>query len=380
MKTLKFIVVLICFLGFVHSAQAAKYHFRMDKDIYKTGETGFVTINVDTETKSANAYAGTVRFDPALIEVTSISTDRTIVTMWAQSARIDVQNGKISFKGITFNPGYKGNPGRIFGINFKAKAPGKMTFTVESFNILANDGKGTSLATKIVPRSITINGPVQSKSGVRISSASHPDQKKWYSKKTASLTWSSSDKDIATISYVFDKNPKTEPGTAAVTTFSSASQRNLTSGVWYAHIRARGKTKGWFVTEHFKINVDADAPSSNTITVLPRQSEAILPVIRAKAKDALSGIAKYEVIINGKLVSSSATIDNLKLKSLKTGKNAVEIKVYDNAGNFRTDKISVLYNPLVPAKKETTTTTNPAQPKAVTPIVPTKPKAPILFD
>ncbi len=384
MKYFQVIIVIVVLLFAPLSVKAAKLHFRTQKDSYKTGESGFATINVDTEGKTANAFSGTILFDPSIVEVSNISKDRSIITMWAQSATIDSINGRITFKGITFNPGYKGNPGRLFGFDFKAKAPGKMDFKIANFLVLANDGRGTPIATKGISRAITVSGASQTKSGIRIASSTHPSQSRWYAKKNILVAWSVADKDIETVAYVFDKNPKTEPGAVSLTNADSASQKNVTSGVWYVHVKAKGKTKGWFPTEHFKINVDLDPPLANTITVLPRLNESILPTIRAKAKDALSGVASYEVLVNGKIVVSAASIDSLKLKGLNIGKNTVEVRVTDAAGNSRSDKISVLYNPLV-APKQNSTTKTPVVPSVPTPskpkvIIPIKSKTPVRFD
>jgi hypothetical protein len=283
----------------VHNASAARLYFRMAKNSYTTGESDFATLNLDTQNKTANAVSATITFDPALIEITGISTDKTIVSMWVQSGAIDNARGTLSFKAVIFNPAFKGELGRLIGFDFIAKAPGKFPFSVANVQVLANDGKGTSISTSPVPRSISISGSIL-------------------------------------------KKPQVDP------------KKDTT-------------------------------PPVNTITVLPRQNESILPVIRAKASDAKSGVAYYEVWANGKKLTRATSLNNFKLSGLKTGKNTVEIKVFDKAGNVRTDKISVLYNPLKPKVTTPTTTptkpqtTTPVKPKTVTPVKP-KIKAPLLFD
>lgn len=238
-------------------AEAARLHFRMEKTSYKTGESGFATLNIDTESKTVNAVEATISFNPELVEVTKITTDKSIINLWVQSARLDANTGSISLKGVILNPGYKGNPGRIIGFDFKAKAPGTFPFTVNKMTVLANDGKGSSLKTSVTARSITVNGPAPLKNGVNVSSTTHPKQTVWYAKNSASILWSISDKAVTGVAYLFDQNAKTDPGTSALTTFKSALQRNLRSGVWFAHVR--GKTaSGWLATQHYKVQVDLD--------------------------------------------------------------------------------------------------------------------------
>lgn len=373
-----FLTVLFFILG-VSSTSAARLYFRMEKTTYKTGETGFVTFNVDTESKTVNAFEATVTFDPGLIEITRMSSDKLIINFWIQSANIDNVNGRITFKGIALNPAFKGDPGRLIGFDFKAKAPGKFSFNAVNFTILANDGKGTKLATKISPREISISGPAINRSGVIISSKTHPDQKKWYNKSNISLSWSTSEKDITAFAYGFNKNSNSELSTDSITKVTSTTQKNVSDGTWYAHVRAQHKTKGWLSTAHFKVNVDTIAPPVLTLSFAPRLNESILPTVRINSRDDFSGIVSYEVLANGKSLIKANALTSFKLKSLKVGKNVIEVKVIDAAGNVRSEKISVLYNPL--SSKESSTPTKPTNPVTPTP-TPTTPKInkPILFD
>lgn len=297
--TLILIAILIVFT-IPLKVSAAHLYFRMAKKTYRTGESGFVTLNLDTQRKTANAVSATISFDPNLIQITDISTDKTIFNMWVQSPVIDNIAGTISFKGVIFNPAFKGDPGRLIGFDFMAQVSGSFPFSLANFQVLANDGKGTPLSTTEVSKTISItglNGKVPS---------SQINQKK-----------------------------------------------------------------------------DTTPPSSNTITVLPRQSDAILPTIRAKATDAKSGIAFYEVWANGKMLTHATSLESFKLKNLKVGKNSIEVKAFDKAGNVRSDKISVLYNPL--STKKIPRIPTPTAPKPLIPnssIVPTpfKIKAPVLFN
>lgn len=371
------IIILFAALTLVpHDARAAQLFFRTDKTSYKVGQTGFVTLNVNTEKKALNAVSAIITFDPSLVEITKVSLDRVIVNFWVQSTAINNSKGTVTIKGIILNPAYNGTLGRIIGLDFKAIGPGKVQFGIVGFSVLANDGKGTALTTKGVGHSITVAGTAVNRSGISIASSSHANQQKWYNKANISVSWKALEKDILAFVYGFNKNSKAEMPTAGTTKATSTVQRSVTSGVWYAHVRAQHKTKGWLPTQHFKINIDLERPSTNTVTVLPRLSEAILPTIRASAKDELSGIATYEVIVNGKLLTSAKTVNGLKLSKLKIGKNTVDVKAIDNAGNARTSSVTVLYNPL-PGTKATPTT--PKTTPIPTPTTP-KIKAPIQFD
>ncbi|MCX6792642.1 MAG: hypothetical protein NTY12_01320 [Candidatus Falkowbacteria bacterium] len=361
-----FFVAIIMVTFFANSASAANFYFRMDKTAYKTGESGYVTLNIDTQNKTVNAVEAVVDFDPSLIEVTKYVPDKCIINFWVQSPAIDNINGKITFKGVILNPAYNGPQGRLIGFNFKSKAPGSMPFKATSLVALAHDGKGTGLASAGTNRSISIAGkPLASAANLALSSSSHPDQSKWYNKTTASIFWKA-DKGVTAVAYAFNQIANFEVPDSAVTEFSSAIERDLTSGTWYAHVRAKDQNSTWLKTLHFKINIDNEMPSSNAITVLPRQNDSFLPVIRAKATDRLSGVVIYEIWNGTKMIFKDKEINNLRLKSLVVGKNVIEIKAFDAAGNVRSDKFTVLYNPLQPSKK------------AATPAAPVEPSAPVV--
>ncbi len=356
--------------------QAAQLFFRTDKPSYAVGQTGFVTLNVNTEKKSVNAVSAVITYDPSIIEITKVSLDRVIINFWVQSTVINNTKGTVTIKGIILNPAYNGNLGRIIGLDFKTIGPGKPQFGVVDFSVLANDGKGTALTTKGVGHSIMVTGTATNRSGISIASSSHANQQNWYNKAIISISWKALEKDIIAFVYGFNNNSKAEMPTTGTTKATSTVQRSVSSGVWYAHVRGQHKTKGWLPTQHFKFNIDLEQPSANTVTVLPRFNESVLPTIRASAKDALSGIATYDVIVNGKLLTSAKTVNGLKLSKLKIGKNTVEVKAIDNAGNIRSTSVTVLYNPL-PGTKATPTT-----PKTSPTPAPTSPKikAPLLFD
>ena len=214
-----FLVAIIFLIVPTHATQAATLYFRMAKTSYKSGESGFATLNVDTAGKAINAIEATISFDPNLVEISNITTDKTIINMWIQSATLDT-TGSITMKGVVFNPGFNGDPGRIIGFDFKAKTTGTFSFNVVSKTVLANDGKGSVIKTSITPTTIIIAGPTPKiiGTGLSITSSSHPDQSKWYAKSTALISWKITDKNVAAVAYTFDQNASTDPGTKSVTT------------------------------------------------------------------------------------------------------------------------------------------------------------------
>ena len=108
-----------------------------------------VTIDVDLETTGQiNAVGGDIIFEDMFLMPTSISTEESIVDLWAQEPILSETAKTLSFAGgITQEGSFKG-VGHVFSFNAKMLAPGKTTISLNNSKLLANDGVGTNLLTK----------------------------------------------------------------------------------------------------------------------------------------------------------------------------------------------------------------------------------------
>ena len=76
-------------------------------------------------TEEANLFASRLNFNPALLEVVSISTANSFITQWVNDNTFDNATGQISLIGGVPAPGYKNTaPATMATIVFRAKSPG----------------------------------------------------------------------------------------------------------------------------------------------------------------------------------------------------------------------------------------------------------------
>ncbi len=90
-----------------------------------------------------NAIDVAIEFSPEMVEIESVDTGRSVLTIWTQEPIIKGNN--IIFSGGTFRRGFLGEH-QIATIKVKAKYTGKTEFLVRDVKLLAGDGKGTPVS------------------------------------------------------------------------------------------------------------------------------------------------------------------------------------------------------------------------------------------
>ena len=89
-----------------------------------------------------NAIDIAVEFSPDMVEVESVDTGRSVLTIWTKEPVIE--NDTIMFGGGTYRRGFLGEH-LVATIKVKAKYSGKTEFMVRDAQLLAGDGKGTAV-------------------------------------------------------------------------------------------------------------------------------------------------------------------------------------------------------------------------------------------
>lgn len=144
-KIRNLITALLVIIFFPASVHAASLSFFPSIGEYTVGNVFQVSINVASPDKVLNAASGVISFPKDKLEILSISKQRSIITFWVQGPAFLNNKGTLSFEGIVFNPGFRGEKGEIITINFKVKAEGSATLDFVSGAALANDGLGTNI-------------------------------------------------------------------------------------------------------------------------------------------------------------------------------------------------------------------------------------------
>jgi hypothetical protein len=358
------------FFAFALQAQAATtMYVSPASGSFAPGASFTVGVYISTPSdKPANAISSTVSFPTNLLEVSSVSTAGSIVTLWVANPTYSNANGSVHFEGVIVNPGYNGNAGKLVSITFKAKASGTANVTFPSGSILANDGLGTNILTGFGSGKYTITGgetpaptptpttpPVGVPAAPTISSSTHPVPGAWFSGNDPVFSWKMPS-GVTGVNILADHNPTTDPGNTSDGVFSTYSYTDVDDGIWYVHLKFQN-VNGWGPTSHYKFQIDTTAPAPFDIKLLDGKEVTIPePRISFFTEDTGSGVDHYIVKVNGEEVGNVPAADvtrtsEYKLPPQTDGEKTVTVDAVDKAGNAMSSRATFTVT-LPPAPEE----------------------------
>jgi len=361
LKILKF-ALLFCILIFAvfiltSRASAATLFLAPSMGSYSVGDTFSVSVKVNTEGKAINTAEVTLTFDPSVLEVKSISKTGSIFSLWVSEPTFSNTDGTISFAGGKPSPGYAGSSGNLVIITFKGLTSGGTNVNFSSASVLADDGMGTNILSSLISGAYAITAreitsppatteppaptaTTETLEAPIVSSATHPDENKWYSNNSPRFSWLLPS-DVTRVSYDIDKKPTTNPSFIAAVLVSQAEFSGLEDGIWYFHINFKNAA-GWGALTHRKVLVDTTPPEPFKV-IFDNQDDPTnpQPIFYFESRDALSGIEYYEVKFkkdDGTATTATTTPQNIKDNPyqplpLAPGKYKVQVTAYDKAGN-----------------------------------------------
>lgn len=351
---LLFVVLLLVGTVFAHpyytNAQSGALYFSPSSGKVNVGQSFSLVVRVNTSGVAINAAEGSLVYDSAKLQVTSISKAGSIFTIWAEEPKFSNAEGTIEFGGGIPNPGFSGSSGTIITVNFKAKTAttikGFTEIVLVSGAVLANDGEGSNILASLGKANYYIGSagiPAQiptregSKLPISISfiikSATHPDQEKWYSNNTPAFNWELAD-GIEAVSYLVTDKPTSNPGTIPDGLVDEAKFTDIADGVNYFHLRLR-ESDVWGPISHFKFQVDTKPPEKFNILVTDDNSKE--PKLTFESSDDLSGIDRYEIKIDRKdwvVIDKALAGQPYSVVNQGYGEHRVLVNAVDMAGNI----------------------------------------------
>ncbi|MFQ6083625.1 MAG: cohesin domain-containing protein [Candidatus Aminicenantia bacterium] len=331
---------------------------------YQVGGTFPVSLRVNTGTQAINAADAILVFDPAKIQVQSVSKANSIFTLWVQEPVFSNSAGTISFAGGKPSPGYLGSSGEIITITFKVLTTGIASINFSSGSVLADDGKGTNILSSLISGLYTLGAreietlppeegvlpptPGQFPAAPVVSSPTHPEERKWYANNNPEFSWKLPS-DIIGVSLLLNQSPIADPGPISDGLMSSIKFEDIRDGIWYFHIKFENQN-GWGSIAHRKVLIDTSPPSPFEIGVERENPTDPQPIILFGTTDDLSGLAHYEIRIgpgDSFLVFEESTKESpYKLPAQAPGRHQITIKASDKAGNFALSSAEVQVFPI----------------------------------
>lgn len=364
-------LVFLVFLFAVPSAHAAEVVVSPGTGSYTVGQNFTVTLQVNPLGKSVNAVEAKLAFDATKFSVVSVSKTGSVFSLWTTEPTFSNTAGTIDFGGGSPTP--FSNRSTLLSVTLKALSEGSGALTVSSASVLAADGLGTNVFTKGVPGTFTLGKAATSEptpppeeetppeegdeeDGGAITFGEPPrapeagstvflDPEKWYPTKNGLFTWETPfdiDELALDISTSSDFNPVTryKPPIDEI----ALTPELLIDGEQYLTLQYRNQV-GWGAILHRKIRIDTVPPEKFAINVRAGNSATAFPLLTFEARDTISGIERYEMVIaDGEPVP--ITPDEAKLgyliKNLEDGTYTIRVTAYDLAGNKTESSVPVL--------------------------------------
>ena len=350
-KTLFFagLAILLAF-ALAKSVHAASLYFSPSIGSYNVREQFSVSVYVSSADQAMNAASGIITFPQDKLEVTSLSKSGSVFSLWVQEPSFSNSAGMVNFEGIVLNPGFTGAAGKTITINFRIKAAGLAILNFSSGSVLANDGKGTNILASLgnaqfnlgyagpsVPEATTPSITLDTPAAPQISSPTHPDPNKWYSKNTAKFMWQVPS-DAVAVRLLYDKYPNSQPRVVYEPAISEKEITDLKDGIYYFHTQFKND-KGWGAIAHFRFQIDTQTPEPFEIKFVDsKETDNPRPTVLFDTTDSLSGIDYYKVKIGEGVFFAIAPeiVKNIPytLPFQAPGKRSILVQAFDKAGNY----------------------------------------------
>lgn len=341
-------VFVFVYFFMVPAALAATLSLAPGTGVYSAGTTFSVNVRVNTQGKPINAADGTLKFNPNELSVLRVSKG-SIFDIWVADPTFSNSAGTISFAGGS-SAGYTGSAGSVLTVTFRATAAGSPRVSFTDGSVLAYDGKGTNVLTKMNSGSFTIQAqsstpapeviteyvaPANTPGAPRVTSQTHADPALWYKNKTAELAWSLP-AGVTAVRTSLNTNPTSIPVKVYENPIRNITLADLDDGVSYFHLQFQN-ADGWGKVTHYRLAIDSQKPTSLEISQSAEANMAS-PVqeLVVVAKDEASEVKRFLVKIDDQepleIVRKSAS-STLTLPALPPGYHSIIVEAFDEAGN-----------------------------------------------
>ncbi|MEI7512923.1 MAG: hypothetical protein WCK01_05720 [Candidatus Uhrbacteria bacterium] len=333
MKTqIKYILAVVIGLLSPFAAFAATASLSGPAEV-QVGHTFQVRFNVNGA-KDVDTVRFVGKYPSDLIEYQGTANGSALPTRSPGSAS---GGGNFNFGGFSLGNPVNGNLAAGV-LTFKATKIGEATLTLNSGTRILSAGQDQlagmgSLKVKIVEAppagAITTTPPVATT--IDLFSESHPDENAWYSSRDVRINWRITGKTPIATTIGFDQAPEgpaeSKKAESGQTTFPA-----IADGVWYAHLVIRFSASD-IVRKDFRVQIDATTPKQFAVVTDYTEVVSDIPnVLRFSALDQESGVAKYDVSLNGEFLAST-TDTALTVGRLEPGEYSVRVRATDRAGN-----------------------------------------------
>ena len=352
---------------YASSASAATLSIIPASGTVRRGDQVTVYIRINSSNTSINAAQATINFPADKLQATSFDTKTSAFGFWLDGPNISNSDVTVKFIGGT-TAVFSGAALWVLTINFNAIGSGSGVISASDAAITSNDGKGTNVLDGIqngtigvdVAISVTPQGQSAPEQPTVISRAPapatglpvapklrvplYPDESKWYNQVGDAVVFWDVPADVTDVSARVVRAKTSDIGLAERELLNGKDLGVLDDGIWYARVQFQN-SKGWGPAAYYGISIDTTSPLPFKLGVDNPESDNPAPEIFYETQDALSGIDRYEIRIDGAdLFLSTSTSSVLPVQA--PGEHIILVRAVDRAGNFAENAITLKILPI----------------------------------
>lgn len=157
------------FLGFLMLAPisycfaSANFNLILSNKEIRVGDSFSITVSANSPSQAMNAASGMLQVSGGA-SITGVNKNSSVVDFWTIEPRL--LGNQIQFEGVVLNPGFQGQTGKLFNVNFLARKEGSVVLNFSDGAILANDGLGSNIIDSLASKTIKILPPTVRIEGV----------------------------------------------------------------------------------------------------------------------------------------------------------------------------------------------------------------------
>ncbi len=304
---------------------ATLYFFPQNIEVFE-GENVIVEVRLNTDGETINAVEVEGGLANENMTIDSADTSNSLVRIFIEPAQTD---GK-QFRFIGGTPGGFDGAGIIGRLNLTASAIGDNIISFnESAKVFANSEKAIQSVVKLLGANFrVIEKP---KDYIELSSRTHPKQNIWYNAKEINVHW-----DLAPgteYSYLVSPDQTAVPDDVPDKPegeklwLGDIALSGLTDGIYYFTVKKIGS----YTVSRYSIFQDITSPEWVSVALKRGTLETNgKDFISFLAKDSTSGIAYYEIQVDGGAFERISPPNYILTKS---DYRRVVVRAYDKAGN-----------------------------------------------